>query len=273
MKEVLALTILFFLAGSFSIYLGIQTNEAIKKGEIEPVFQNPSDYKNSLYIFFLILIGTSIVLFLIRVKFELIKVLENIAIFFLMSTTFSFFFPSFYPFLISLLLLLLSEIKQSYIFKNLILLLSIPSASAIIGASLSFQVTFILFAILSIYDIVSVFVTKHMVYLAEKLFSKPTAFISVFPSKKVRSIKFGEKARKVKVIGLGAGDYFLPSALAVSSLQFGVLFSILMIISFSFCIFLLFFYITKKQISRPLPALPFLFIVALIFFLSLIIKL
>jgi len=267
------LSVFFLLVGLFSIYLGIQTNEAIKKGEIEPVFQNPSDYKNSLYAFILILIGTSIVLFLIKFKFELIKILENIAIFLLTTTTFSFFLPGFYPFILSFLILTLSEIKQSYLLKNLILLLSIPSASAIIGASLSFQVTFILFAILSIYDIVSVFITKHMVYMAEKLFSRPTAFISVFPSKKIRNIRFGKGAKKVKVIALGAGDYFLPSALAVSSLQFGLLFSILMVISFSISIFLLFLYITRKEVSRPLPALPFLFIVALIFFLSLIIKL
>ena len=267
MKEILALVLFFLAISFFSIYLGVLTKEAIKKGEIEPVFENPHDFRNSLYMLILVLFGTALMLFFIKIKFELIKLLENLALFFLMTTTFSYFLPTIHSFFLSFLIVALSEIKPSFLLKNVCIFLSIPSAAAIIGASLDYKVLFLFFFLLALYDIISVFITRHMVYLAEKLVSRPSALISIFPSKKVRSIKFATGKKKVSVIALGAGDYFMPASLAVSLLSLGIKQSIIISIFNSITLFILFYLLTKKKISRPLPAIPFLFISSLFAFI------
>jgi len=266
MREVIAVTIFFFLLLLFSLYLGLLTREAISKGEIEPVFQNPYDYKNSLYMFGLILAGTVVALFFVKIKLELIKLVENTALLLLIATTFSYFLPLFPSFLLSFSLVLFSELRPSFFIKNLCIFLSVPSASAIIGASLDYKVVLLFFFILTIYDTVSVFLTRHMVYLAEKLASRPTALISIFPSTKIRRVSFIKGKKKLGVIALGAGDYFIPSSFCVSLLQLGVKYSLLSLALNTLTIFLLFHHISKREISRPLPALPFLFLSSLVSF-------
>jgi presenilin-like A22 family membrane protease len=208
--------------------------------------------------FALILVGTGLLLFLIKLKFELVKVLENVVLFLLISTTFSYFLPMIFSFLFASILILISEIRQSFILKNLCLFLSISSASAIIGASLSYKVLILLFLILTFYDIISVFFTKHMVYIAEKLLSKPTAFISVFPSNKIRRISFLKGKKKIKVVALGAGDYFMPASFSVSILEIGIVNSLVVLLSNTLMLFFLFYLLQRKEFSRPLPAIPFL---------------
>jgi presenilin-like A22 family membrane protease len=267
MREILFLILFFFAVSLFSIYLGILTKEAIKKGEIQPVFENPSDFKNSLYMLFLILFGTLLMFIFIKVRFELVKILENLALFLLIASTFSYFLPAIPSFLLSFAIVSLSEIKPSFILKNACIFLAIPSAAAIIGASLDYKVLLLFFFLLAIYDIISVFVTKHMVYLAEKLTSRPSALISIFPSKKVRNVKFSTGKKRISIIALGAGDYFMPASFSVSLISLGIKYSIVVSIFNSLTLFILFSLLTKREISRPLPAIPFLFISSLIAFI------
>ena len=257
--------VLFFISISlFSIYLGALTKKAIEKGEVKPVFENPSDITNSFYMLLLIIVGTVLVLLFVKVKLELVKLLENLAVFLLTTTTFSYFLPIIPSFIIALSLIIFSELKPSFLLKNICIFFSIPSAAAIIGASLDFKVLLIFFLILALYDIISVFVTKHMVYLAEKLVNKPTAFISVFTTKKIRKIDFGNGKRKLNIIALGAGDYFISASLSVSLLSLSIKHSFLNAIFNSIALLLLFYILTKRGISKPLPAIPFLFISSLL---------
>jgi presenilin-like A22 family membrane protease len=267
MREILFLILFFIAVSLFSLYLGGLTRKAIEKGEIEPVFPNPSDYRNSIYMFALIVLGTLMVLFFIKIKVEFVKVLENIALFLLISTTFSYFLPIFTSFLLSILLIIISEVKPSFILKNLCIFLSIPSASAIIGASLDYKVVLLFFIILAFYDIVSVFITKHMVYIAEKLLSKSSSLISVFPSKKIRKVSFSHGKRKIRVIALGAGDYFMPASFSVSLLPLGIKYSLSTLFLNAITLFFLLYFIHKREVSRPLPAIPFLLISSILGFL------
>jgi len=106
-----------------------------------------------------------------------------------------------------------------------------------------------------------------MVYLAEKLTSRPSALISMFPSKKVRNVKFTSGKKKINIIALGAGDYFIPASFSVSLLSLGIKYSILVSIFNSLTLFILFHILTKREISRPLPAVPFLFVSSLVAFI------
>ncbi|MCS7093711.1 MAG: presenilin family intramembrane aspartyl protease [Candidatus Aenigmarchaeota archaeon] len=268
MKEAVIISVFFLLVALFSLYLGGITREAMEKGMIEPVFESPDDYRNVVFVFFLIILGTLLVLFFIKVKIEIVKILENISVFFLTTTTFSYFLPFFLSLIVSSFLVVLSEIRRSYWIKNFLLFLSIPSASAIFGSSLAPQVVFLLFLVLSVYDLLSVYFTGHMVYLAEKLVKKPTAFISVFPARNVRRIIFkkGGKGVKLKIFALGAGDYFLPSCFAVSLLSIGLKTSIFVVLTTTLSIFIMFYVLGRRDFSKPLPALPFLLLSSILGF-------
>ncbi|MCC5994506.1 MAG: hypothetical protein LM587_02865 [Candidatus Aenigmarchaeota archaeon] len=258
MREVILLTFFFFVVSLFSLYLGLLTKEAILRGEIEPLFPNPSSYANSFYLLLMVLIGSALLLTLIRIKITLVRVVENVSLFFLISTTFSYFLPSSISFLLAFVLVILSELRPSFLLKNICLLLSIPSASALVGASLDFKVLLLFFSILALYDILSVALTKHMVYIAENLMSRPTALISVFPSTKVRKVSFTSRKKKMKIIALGAGDYFMTSSFCVSLLSLGIKHALLSLVFNTFAIFFLFSRLIRKDVARPLPALPFL---------------
>lgn len=266
-KELVFVSLFFLSVMLFSLYLGLITKEAIRAGEIEPLFPSPDDFRNILLVFSLILIGTLTIIFLIKVRLSFVKVFENIAAFFLTTTTFSYFLPVVPSIALALFLVILAEIKKSYLLKNIIIFLSISSASALMGSSLSTTLVLILFLFLSIYDIISVFVTKHMVYMAQNLIERPSTFISVFPASKLRKVNFKDKTKKIKVIALGSGDYFLPSTMAVSMLDKGILIPILLSILSTVSVFLLFYFASKKNFGKPLPALPFLFLPALLAYL------
>ncbi|MEM5831883.1 MAG: presenilin family intramembrane aspartyl protease [Candidatus Aenigmatarchaeota archaeon] len=269
-KEIILVSLFFLSVMFFSMYLGILTKEAILRGEIEPLFPSPKDYKNVVLIISIVLFSTILVILLIRTRIFVLKIIENLAAFLLTTTTFSFFLPAFVSFLFSFILIAISEIRKSYLLKNIIIFLSISSASALIGSSLSFEVVLVLFFLLSIYDILSVFLTKHMVYMAENLVENPSTFISVFPSSKIRKVSFRGKIKKIKVIALGSGDYFLPGLSVVSSLEKGIGVSMLLSILNTVVIFLVFFFVSKRKKGKPLPALPFLFLPTLLVYLSLI---
>jgi presenilin-like A22 family membrane protease len=140
------------------------------------------------------------------------------------------------------------------------LFLSVSSASALVGSSLDYKVTLLFFLLLSFYDFISVFITKHMVFIAEKLLARPTALISVFPYKKERRVIFTRGKKKIKIIALGAGDYFVPAALCVSLLELGIKFSLLCVGFNTIMLFIIFYLINIMEVVRPLPAIPFLFL-------------
>ena len=111
--------------------------------------------------------------------------------------------------------------------KNGLLLASTAVVGAVLGSSLDIFPAALLAGLLAAYDFIAVFVTKHMVDLAEKLESREAAFSVVFgaPSGK-RLLKKGEagkgaKGKKVSVIELGTGDLVIPAMLAVSALKIG----------------------------------------------------
>jgi presenilin-like A22 family membrane protease len=88
----------------------------------------------------------------------------------------------------------------------------------ILGAYLGFIPALILVLGLGTYDIISVFVTKHMVKLADQsrlrelpvMFETPSEGIKTGP----RPVK--GKARKPDVLGLGTGDIAIPIVFFVS---------------------------------------------------------
>ncbi|MBD3260174.1 MAG: hypothetical protein GF334_00590, partial [Candidatus Altiarchaeales archaeon] len=130
---------------------------------------------------------------------------------------------------------------RKMVVANNTLLLAISGLGGFLGAQLDLIPAFILLALLSVYDFIAVFGTKHMVTLAKEGSKQlPLLF----------SIPVGERR-----MGLGTGDLAIPivftAAVARTSIQSGILTAV----TGSIGLATLFYYTTNKE-NVTLPALP-----------------
>ncbi|MEM7825272.1 MAG: presenilin family intramembrane aspartyl protease, partial [Candidatus Aenigmatarchaeota archaeon] len=210
---------IFLLTQILGLYVGSEYINLIKTGELEPAFENPENVENSFILIVYMLLVTGAVIIMIKYKKVLLKAVEAVAVFFASMVTFDFLFP-FAIFFIPVSIILSSILtawkmfRPSVLNQNLALVFSITGAGAIIGASLGIFPVLIFISLISVYDFISVFLTKHMVYIAKEITKTPTAFTAAFPYKfeKPKKIIFkGKKVtKKFHVFQLGGGDIAIP---------------------------------------------------------------
>ena len=179
---------------------------------------NPNDVWNAVALVGEIIFMTALILIfkkLFKSKGYL-KLFEYFALFVGMVVVLEIFLPYVSALFISFLLLWIRDILKRHKsfgkillwYNNLLLALSIAGAGSLIGLSLGLlPVTFFLI-LLSIYDFVAVFYTKHMVTLANMFKKQKLSLMFSIPTKK-------------KNYFLGGGDLVVP--LVVSSSLFIVL--------------------------------------------------
>jgi len=149
--------------------------------------------------------------------------------------------------------------KPSILIHDLVILLGISGAGAVLGLSLEPKIVILLLIIFSIYDFLAVYVTKHMVKIAKEMIKQKVIVGFIFPSK---ISDFKENLEKVKPGGkfmvLGGGDVVFPLLLCASLVPLGIKNSLIVAI---FALIGLFFsfYIFISKIGgerKPIPALP-----------------
>ncbi|MGI6589966.1 MAG: presenilin family intramembrane aspartyl protease [Candidatus Iainarchaeum sp.] len=213
--------------------------------------ENINDAINGIYLFGMIIVTT--IIFLLIVKFKRTKKLlwgvEMLAIFTTSSIVFTSFFPNNY--LISLLLttivfaLRYTQIKN-YTTRSLAAGIAIMGAGAYIGISIGMIPIVIFITILSLYDIVAVFFTKHMVQIGKESTQNNYAFTIAIPTKEHH-------------FELGNGDLVIPLALASSILTSGpftnnwVISGLIILMSYLGIVISLQF---VSKYKTPMPALP-----------------
>ncbi|HKZ45576.1 MAG TPA: presenilin family intramembrane aspartyl protease, partial [archaeon] len=203
-KMVVTFFVSFFLIVQlFGLYLGNGYLNLIKAGQAEPAFENPESIGNSLFLFGYIIAATiGIILIVKYVKF-FIRVLEVVAVFAGTLLTFYILFPQniLVDFVLALILNVWRIFRPSSLLQNLSLALVIPSIGALIGTSLGVIPSLIFIVLLSIYDFVSVFITKHMIYMAKEITKRPSAFALSMPYKfkKLKTFVHGKRELKKKL--------------------------------------------------------------------------
>ena len=241
------------------LYLGIQYNDAIAAGKMSSAVENPESIGSALFLFGAILVMTIIILFAVRYWGNFMIYLENFVIF----TILILFFDSILPIPVLTLyfafgLVLLKIFNQSEIVRNLIGVICGATVGALLGASLGIIPALSFFLILVIYDFISVFITKHMIKLAETVTKNPSSLMFSSAHKFSKPVKISGKFKKVHVFRLGLGDAIIPLIFIVSALRtFGIVHALFAMAGCWISLYILFRYITKHP--RPLPALPFLF--------------
>ncbi|MBI5884657.1 hypothetical protein HZB89_01015, partial [archaeon] len=132
---------------------------------------------------------------------------------------------------------------------NISSVVATAGAGALIGVSMALVPIIIFIVLLSVYDLIAVFKTKHMVKMAKHIVKQNLAFTFALPT-------------KVHVFELGTGDLVIPLVVASSVLKF---WHSGFIVNLAAAVLVLFaslaglvwtMEISQKKIGRPLPALP-----------------
>ena len=147
--------------------------------------------------------------------------------------------------------------------KNTAAIISSAGVGAIFGFSLGFAPAMIFIILLSIYDYIAVFKTKHMIEMARELSSRQLSFAVTakdIPARKPkektevyveRAMKEGER------LDLGTGDLSVPAMISVSAYSLGpngLIYALAVAAGSTLSIYLLLRFVSKQKVF--LPALP-----------------
>ncbi len=235
-KEAIDILPLSIMAGLFVIVdlLAFSVAGPFKAAEIV-AFENPSDPFNIVYFFVVLLVFTSIVLLIIKLRKK-----QAIRIIFLAATSLLSFYV-FYPLIsifitiswVSLLISLAATTiliiallkKPEWYVINVIAILTGVGAIAMMGISLDIWIIIVLLIAMAVYDALSVYKTKHMIDLADNVVDLKLPVMFVIPKRRGYSLLKEQKSLKEKIKNkekreayfLGVGDVVFPGILAVAA--------------------------------------------------------
>ena len=240
------------------------------------VFENPSDPFNLAYFFVILIVFTSIILLIIKLRKK-----QAVRIIFLGATTVLsvyVIYPILSIFLADALvslglsitaaaILLIALVKKpEWYVTNAIALLTGVGAIAMIGISLDISIVIVLLIAMAAYDAFSVYKTKHMIDLADNVIDLKLPIMFVIPKKRDYSLLKESKSLKQKLKNgeerkayfLGVGDVVFPGILAVAAfhnLANGLIIALSVLAGTLLGFMALMTYVVK---GKPQAGLPFL---------------
>ncbi|MCX6695304.1 MAG: presenilin family intramembrane aspartyl protease [Candidatus Altiarchaeota archaeon] len=170
---------------------------------IPPVVAEPGSVTASAQIFLYIIVVTAILLLLIKLNLnKIIKIVMSFSIIIGMLLTMTALLDWVGVILGVVILALYFLRRNDYNLVNAVLIFTIAGIGAVLGSSLTLIPALVLVLALAVYDYISVYITKHMVTIAENA-KGALPFMFLIP--------IGEKQ-----LGLGTGDIAIPLTLIVS---------------------------------------------------------
>lgn len=141
---------------------------------------------------------------------------------------------------------------------NIVFTFGLAGLGALLGISLTPIAAIVILIILSVYDWIAVYKTKHMVKLAKEMIERGAIFALILPDKiKDMFLSHHEvKPGDGKAFFLGGGDVALPLLLSVSALNLGLNVSIFTAIFSIVGLFATHLFFVLQEKKKPMPALP-----------------
>lgn len=264
MNHIARIVAMFLIAQFIGLFVGIQligNPEQYGNPNITPN-QQPGDVGNSvIFLLYVIIVAVVVVLVIRYLRWAtfLFKALELLTIFITSALVFLVFLSFFnipYPLEISTALgLLLVVLKFLYpSMKNATAIISSSAVGALFGFSFSIVPTLMFITLISLYDFISVFITRHMVYMAKEM-SKMDLSFSVASREKKYVREKGKRKEEEFSVELGSGDIAIPLMLAVSAYSsFTLVDSLAVILGSTIGLVIVLYYVTRNRVF--LPALP-----------------
>lgn len=158
--------------------------------------------------------------------------------------------------------------KPSVLIHDLAVILGIAGIGAILGLRLTPWLVVLLLIILSVYDFIAVYKTKHMIKMAKEMIEAGTILALIVPQKisdfKVHLRKVGPGG---KFLILGGGDVAFPLLLCASLIPEGILNSLTVALFALVGLFVGFYFFISQKVHQPIPALPPIALFSIIGFL------
>lgn len=147
--------------------------------------------------------------------------------------------------------------RPSVFIHNLAVMLGIAGVGAVLGLRTTPWLVVLLLIILSIYDFVAVYKTKHMIKMAKEMVEHRAILALIVPQK---ISDFGSSLEEVRPGGrfliLGGGDIAFPLLLAVSLIPGGIINSLIVAVFSLFGLLVSYWFFINQRVRRPIPALP-----------------
>lgn len=179
------------------------------------------------------------------------------------------FFSSVIALAIASLMVIWRYSKPNILNHNILIGLSSAGVGAVLGVGLTPKQAIIILVIISIYDFIAVYKTKHMVKMAETMIEEQAVIALILPEsgKSFKASPGGFQPGQGFMV-LGAGDLVFPLLMTVSTATVS-LFGGVVVLVFSFLGFLLLHIIFHSQKKRrAMPALPPLALAVIVGYLA-----
>ena len=278
MKTYLQVALFFALTQIIGIYAGVVliqgaiANEDLLALSVAPM-PTANDPMNALFFLVYILFGAVMIILVARYYKGMImfQLLESLVIF--SASSIVFFAFALFPLNMGLeeallfggiLGLALAAAKFVWVqAKNAAAIISSAGVGAIFGFSLGFLPAVLFTILLSIYDYIAVFKTRHMVEMARELSTRQLSF--AVTAKEVPARKQDEKIevyveranKEGDRLDLGTGDLSVPAMVAVSAYTLGpngLIYSFAVAAGSTIALYMLLKFVSKERVF--LPALP-----------------
>lgn len=158
------------------------------------------------------------------------------------------------------LLVILRFAKPIVLLQNLAIVLAIAGIAPQLAMLFGTPTILVVLVIISVYDYIAVFKTKHMVTMFQKLNAHNTPFALMIPDKgnllqKITPPSSSKSKKGRDFFFLGTGDIAFPAIFAVAALaDFGPTSAVLIIIGS--VVGMLFDHYLLLKLEKPIPALP-----------------
>lgn len=240
----IVLVLLFFAAQIIGLFV---SSQYLKGNELPLNIERPEIEENQSYIPIVFAIIISTVIALILIKFKSVKIWKLwflLSVFICLTIAFSAFLPQIISIIIALVLALVKIFSKNIFSYNITELFVYGGIAGLFVPILGISSVSILLILISLYDMIAVWKTKHMVKLA-KFQSESNIFAGLYiPYKKNRQAI------------LGGGDIGFPLLFAgVILKEFNFTSAIIVSIVTTLSLLALFMYAKKNKFY---PAMPFL---------------
>ncbi|MFH1769409.1 MAG: presenilin family intramembrane aspartyl protease [Parcubacteria group bacterium] len=239
----------------------------------DPSVIQPEPVNTFTFIDILVIIVAAAVFILIVIKFKraggwFFRVMLTLLVLGGMHTFLDIWLQTYHAFFIAIAAAVIFLIYNNVIIHNVVMVITFGGIGALLGLSFTPQIVVIILVVLSFYDIIAVYKTKHMVSMAHNMIKARAIFGFIVPEKgqklttPIRNIQPGKG-----FMILGSGDVVLPLLLAVSlipvSLTDGIIVSIASFVGLLFMQWLF----TRQPERRPMAALPPIALMAILGYL------
>lgn len=283
LKVTLFLMLLFFSAqiiGLFLLNLSIESIAIDESGKIEvnyseTLYGRPELEGQDSFIYTLSMIFVGTIILLTLIKFRLFKIWKAwffLAIFGALSISFAVLIPELYAVFLALMFAYLKLYRPNVFIHNITEVFMYAGIAILIAPIFTVFWMIMMLIVISIYDAIAVWKSKHMITLAKaQADSKMFAGLLIPYSKKPKASKIevkipkGMREKSVKTAILGGGDIAFPLLFAGSVMTWLIESNIAKEIAFLQSLLIplfsgiaLFLLLLKSQKDKFYPAMPFI---------------